>query len=179
MSGQVKTPAPEVTRILSVDPSLRGTGFAVLEGHGQKIRAITHGLIRSPASRRLSECLRHINEKLTDVIRETRPSACAMEAVIFVQSYRTAITLGSARGAAILAAASAGLPIFEYAPRRVKQAVVGRGGADKQQVAFMIRALLGLTETPSADEADALAVGMTHLQTVASPGRALKPLESI
>ena len=74
--------------------------------------------------------------------------------------------LGCARGAALLAAASRGLPVFEYAPRRVKQAVVGRGGAEKAQVAFMVRALLGLSETPPADAADALAVGLTHFQAL-------------
>ena len=91
-----------------------------------------------------------------------------------MQSYKTAIALGAARGAAILAAAEHGLPIFEYAPTRIKQATVGRGGADKAQVAFMVRALLGLTETPQADAADALAIGLTHLraQEAARLGRA-------
>ena len=84
--------------------------------------------------------------------------------VIYVQSYKTAILLGAARGAAILAAAENGLPIFEYPPARIKQATVGRGAADKSQVAFMVRALLGLTETPQADAADALAIGLTHVR---------------
>ena len=84
--------------------------------------------------------------------------------MIDVQSYKTAIILGSARGAAILAAAQRGLPIFEYTPKRVKQSAVGRGTADKGQVAFMVRALLGLTETPGPDAADALAIGLTHLR---------------
>ena len=83
----------------------------------------------------------------------------------YVQSYKTAILLGAARGAAILAAAENGLPVFEYAPTRIKQATVGRGGAGKNQVAFMVRALLGLTETPGADAADALAIGLTHLRS--------------
>ncbi|MEM9018659.1 MAG: crossover junction endodeoxyribonuclease RuvC, partial [Verrucomicrobiota bacterium] len=90
------------------------------------------------------------------------PEVCAVEGVIYVQSYKTAITMGAARGAAILAAAEHGMEIFEYAPRRVKQAVVGRGGADKQQVAFMVRSLLGLTETPPPDAADAIAIGIAH-----------------
>jgi crossover junction endodeoxyribonuclease RuvC len=84
--------------------------------------------------------------------------------VIYVQSHKTAIALGAARGAAILAAAERGLPIYEYAPTRIKQATVGRGGADKSQVGFMVRALLGLTETPQSDAADALAIGLTHLR---------------
>jgi len=82
-----------------------------------------------------------------------------------VQSYKTAIVLGAARGAAILAAAENGLPIFEYAPNRIKQATVGTGAAGKNQVAFMVRALLGLTETPDVDAADALAIGLTHLRS--------------
>jgi crossover junction endodeoxyribonuclease RuvC len=90
-----------------------------------------------------------------------------------------AITLGAARGAALLAAASQGLPIYEYAPRRVKQSVVGRGGADKGQVGFMVRALLGLTETPSPDAADALAIGLTHMQTAPSAARGAVILERI
>ena len=87
-----------------------------------------------------------------------------MESVIYVQSYKTAIILGAARGAAILAAAEHGLPVFEYPPKRIKQSTVGQGAAGKNQVAFMVRALLGLTETPDADAADALAIGLTHLQ---------------
>ena len=82
-----------------------------------------------------------------------------------MQSYKTAIILGAARGAAILAAAENGLPIFEYTPNRIKQATVGTGAAGKNQVAFMVRALLGLTETPDADAADALAIGLTHLRS--------------
>jgi crossover junction endodeoxyribonuclease RuvC len=99
------------------------------------------------------------------LIHTHEPDCCALESVIYVQSYKTAILLGAARGAAILAAAERGLPVFEYAPTRIKKATVGRGSADKNQVAFMIRALLGLTETPSADAADALAIGLTHLRS--------------
>jgi len=98
------------------------------------------------------------------LIHEHEPDCCALESVIYVQNYKTAIILGAARGAAILAAAERGLPVFEYAPTRIKQATVGRGSADKGQVAFMIRALLGLTTTPGPDEADALAIGLTHLR---------------
>jgi crossover junction endodeoxyribonuclease RuvC len=94
-----------------------------------------------------------------------KPDVVAVESIIYVQSFQTAITLGSARGAVLLAAARHGLPVHEYAPRRVKQAVVGKGAAQKQQVAFMIRALLGLTVTPPPDAADAIAVGLTHLQS--------------
>src|SRR5919199_2149835 len=102
---------------------------------------------------------------MAQLIDEHAPDCCALESVIYVQSYKTAIILGAARGAAILAAAEKGLPVFEYPPKRIKQSTVGRGGAGKNQVAFMVRALLGLTETPDADAADALAIALTHLRT--------------
>ncbi|HEY5891777.1 MAG TPA: crossover junction endodeoxyribonuclease RuvC [Chthoniobacterales bacterium] len=156
-------------RLLAVDPSLRGTGFAVLEQvSSNKTAALEYGVIVNPVKRRQSGCLVAIYERLSDVIAKHQPEACAVEGVIYVQSLRTAITLGAARGAAILAISRHGIPIFEYAPRKVKQAVVGSGSADKQQVAFMIRAMLGLTETPPPDAADALAIGLTHFQARAS-----------
>ncbi len=160
-------------RVLAVDPSLRGTGYAVLERPFQDpqrntggARALTWGVIRNPPNLLQSGCLVAIHTRINELIVEFAPTSAAFEAVIFVQSYKTAIVLGCARGAALLAAASRGLPIFEYAPRRVKQAVVGKGGAEKAQVAFMVRALLGLSETPPADAADALAVGLTHFQSL-------------
>ena len=113
----------------------------------------------------LSESQQTTIQRLAELIREHEPDCCALESVIYVQSFKTAILLGAARGAAILAAAENGLPVFEYAPTRIKQATVGRGGAGKSQVAFMVRALLGLTETPGADAADALAIGLTHLRS--------------
>jgi len=153
------------SRVLAVDPSLRGTGFAVLEKNASgKLRALDFGTIKNRAELLPSSCLVAIHDRLAELIYKHEPDCAAIESVIYVQSHRIAITLGAARGAAILAMAARGLPIFEYAPRRVKQAVVGRGGAEKQQVAFMVRALLGLTENPSSDEADALAIGLTHFQ---------------
>jgi len=154
---------------------LRKTGYAVLERRQEgrrkpEYRALAYGVIENRPKLRQSTCLVAIRERLDEVIREHRPEECAVEGVIYVQSFKTAITMGAARGAALIAAAEHGLEIHEYAPRRVKQAVVGRGGADKQQVAFMIRALLQLTETPPADAADALAVGLAHFYEK-DPGR--------
>jgi len=166
-------------RVLAIDPSLRGTGFAILEKEGTKVRAVTYGTIKNAPALLPSGCLVAIHERVIELIRTHQPECAAFEGVIYVQSHRIAITLGAARGAALLAAASHGLPIYEYAPRRVKQSVVGRGGADKGQVGFMVRALLGLTETPSADAADALAIGLTHLQTASSAIRGAVPLERI
>lgn len=150
-------------RVLAIDASLRNSGVAIVEASGGKQRALYFGVIHNPSALRPSSCLVAIRERLSDLIREHEPDCCALESVIYVQSHKTAIALGAARGAAILAAAERGLPIYEYAPTRIKQATVGRGGADKGQVAFMIRALLGLTETPGPDAADALAIGLTHV----------------
>ena len=167
-------------RILSVDPSLRSTGFAVLERlPGGKARALEYGTISNAAKLLPSSCLVAIHDRLAELIQRHEPESAAVEAVIFVQSHRTAITLGAARGAAILALAERGLPVFEYAPTDVKLAVVGRGGAAKDQVAFMVRALLGLTETPQADAADALAIGLTHFQSRDSAKLGVKILRQI
>src|SRR6266853_6221251 len=152
-------------RVLAIDASLRHTGVAIVDANNGKPRSVYFGTIHNASSMRSSSCLVAIHDRLVDLIRAHEPDCCALESVIYVQSYKTAIVLGAARGAAILAAAERGLPVFEYAPTRIKQATVGRGSADKNQVAFMIRALLGLTETPTADAADALAIGLTHLRS--------------
>src|SRR2546429_8835334 len=152
-------------RVLAIDASLRNCGVAIVDGANGKSRALFFGTIHNASSLKSSECLVAIRDRLVQLIREHQPDCCALEAVIYVQSYKTAILLGAARGAAILAAAENGLPVFEYSPKRIKQSTVGRGAADKNQVAFMVRALLGLTETPDADAADALAIGLTHLRS--------------
>lgn len=152
-------------RVLAIDPSLRGTGYAVLEKSGNRIVARTYGVIKNSDKLLPSGCLVAIHQRLSEIIAQHVPECAAVEGVIFVQNYKTAITMGSARGAALLAIAQGGLPTYEYAPRKVKQAVVGRGGAAKPQVAFMVRALLGLTETPPADAADAIAIGLTHMRS--------------
>ncbi|QQL44978.1 crossover junction endodeoxyribonuclease RuvC [Sulfuriroseicoccus oceanibius] len=168
-------------RILAIDPAIRNTGFAVLEQRdGQRTPTpLAYGTIKNKASLRQSACLLAITEHLREVIRTHQPNECAVEGIIYVQSHRTAITMGAARAAALIAAAEAGLEIREYAPKRVKQSVVGRGAADKDQVAFMVRALLGLRETPDHDAADALAIGLTHLTESSSPAAKLNPPASI
>lgn len=151
--------------LLAIDPSLRGTGLAILQRESRKIRCLHFDVIKNSPKLTVAGCLLEIHSRLLETMNQFQPSAVALESVIYVQSFQTAITLGSARGAALLAAAQKGLPIYEYAPRRIKQAVVGRGAAQKSQVAFMVRSLLGLTVTPPADAADAIAVGITHFQS--------------
>lgn len=151
-------------RVLAIDPALRNTGWAIVERQGRKNVALAWGVIRNPPKLLPSSCLAEIARCFREVIVQYQPNVCGIEATIYVQNFQTAITLGAARGAALVAAAESGLEIYEYPPRRVKQAVVGRGNADKTQVAFMVRALLGLAETPPHDAADALAIGITHLE---------------
>src|SRR5437773_5932160 len=115
-------------RVLAIDASLRNSGVAVLEDNGTgKFQAIYFGIIHNPSSLRMSSCLVAIRDRLAELIHLYQPDSCALESVIYVQSHKTAITLGAARGSAIMAAAEHGLPVFEYAPRRIKQATVGRG----------------------------------------------------
>src|ERR1700694_1876513 len=152
-------------RVLAIDASLRNTGVAIVDSNNGGSRALYFGTIHNADSIRSSSCLVAIRDRLAELIRKHEPDSCALGAVIYLQNHKTAILLGAARGAAILAAAENGLPVFEYAPTRIKQATVGRGAAGKNQGAFMIRALLGLTETPGPDAADALAIGLTHLRS--------------
>ncbi len=165
--------APDVERVLCIDPALRNTGYAVLERVGRETRLIVCGVISNKPKLLPSGCLVAIRQGLCEVITAHAPTVCAIESTIFVQSYKTAIVLGSARGACLIAAAEHGLAIYEYAPREVKQAAVGKGAAAKEQVAFMIRSMLRLRETPPADAADAIAVGLAHFQN-ADAGRALQ-----
>ncbi len=149
--------------VLSIDPAIRNTGYAVLEGDHRNASALEYGTLSLPQKLPQSRCLLAIHEKVCSLIEQWHPDELAIEGIIYVQSHRTAITMGSARAATVLAAARYELPIMEYPPTCVKLATVGRGGAGKQQVAFMMRAMLRLTETPAPDAADALAIGFTHL----------------
>ncbi|MEO0446600.1 MAG: crossover junction endodeoxyribonuclease RuvC [Verrucomicrobiota bacterium] len=166
-------------RVLAIDPALRNTGYAVIEDlpeasrnhQSQTHRALTYGVIHNPKELRQSQCLVENRRAVIKLVSEFHPDVCAVEAVIYVQSFQTAIVMGAARASSLMAAAEADIPIHEYPPKRVKQAVVGRGSATKDQVAFMMRALFGLKETPVSDAADALAIGLAHFYT--SPTKSL------
>ena len=158
-------------RVLSIDPAIRNTGFAVLDGDHKQAVALEYGTLSLPQKLPQSACLLAIHEKVCSLIEQWQPDELAIEGIIYVQSHRTAIYMGSARAATVLAAARYNLRIMEYPPSCVKLATVGRGSAGKQQVAFMMRAMLRLTETPAPDAADALAIGYAHL-IAADPIRA-------
>ena len=151
-------------RILGIDPGSRFTGFGVIDVRGDQATLVRHGVIRS-GSGEFAERLGVIFTGLTELIRELTPAEVAVENVFVSHNAATALKLGQARGAAICAAISMGLPVAEYSPRSVKQAIVGRGGADKVQVQHMVSVLLNLAETPAEDAADALAVALCHQHT--------------
>ena len=152
-------------RVLGIDTSLRSTGLGVVEASGNRFRAVEHGTVRAPASCRLSECLARLAKGIGETLERTHPDAAAVEGVFFCRNLRTAVTLGHARGVALAACAQRGVPVFEYAPRRVKQAVVGFGGAGKEQIARMVAKMLALPAEPPEDEADALALAICHFHS--------------
>ncbi|MBV8145151.1 MAG: crossover junction endodeoxyribonuclease RuvC [Gammaproteobacteria bacterium] len=154
-------PAASVcVRILGLDPGSRRTGFGVIECRGGEVRPVTHGCINVTAATHPAR-LRLIFEGLRALLSEHGPSEVAVERVFVSRNPDSALKLGQARGAA-LCAIPAEVPVFEYAPRAIKLAVVGSGGAEKFQVAQMIRTILSLAERPAADAADALAVAVCH-----------------
>jgi crossover junction endodeoxyribonuclease RuvC len=126
-------------------------------------RALAHGTISCPAGWERSRCLAHIFRTLHDVIALHHPGVSAIEGLFYAQNLQTALIMGEARGAALTALAEAGLEIFEIAPRKVKQAIIGHGGAQKFAVAKMVQRLLQLPEPPAPDAADALAIALAHL----------------
>lgn len=161
------TPARNLSKhtvILGLDPSLRGTGFGVIELGPASPRALAHGTISCPAAWPHSRCLANISQSIRDVLRKHQPTVCAVEGLFFAQNLKTAIVMGEARGAALAAIGEAGLEIYEIAPRKVKQAIVGYGAAQKLAVAKMVQRLLQLAEPPAADAADALALALAHAQ---------------
>lgn len=150
-----------MSRILGIDPGSRVTGFGVIETRGAGARYLASGCIRTGAGD-LPQRLRAIYEGIRAVIIEHRPEEMAIENVFMQRNAEAALKLGQARGAAICAVVMHALPVYEYTPARIKQAVVGRGNADKAQVQHMVRALLGLPAAPQADAADALACALCH-----------------
>lgn len=155
-------------RILGVDPGSRVTGFGIIEHGADGSRAVAWGDIRTEGDE-LPARLRSLFEQLSEVVREHAPDEVAVERVFVHRSVDSALKLGQARGAALCAVFSGGGTIHEYAPRQIKQAVVGTGAADKQQVAHMMKILLRLPEAPRADAADALAVALCHAHMRSSP----------
>lgn len=151
--------------ILGIDPSLRGTGYGVIRLARPQPQALAHGTVVCPPGWERSRCLVQIAQSLREVIRQHHPAVCVVEGLFYAQNLQTALIMGEARGASLVTAAEAGLDIYELAPRKVKQAIVGFGGAQKLAVAKMVQRMLGLPEPPTPDAADALALALAHAQS--------------
>lgn len=151
---------------LGVDPGTAITGYGFIREDAGALQAVAFGTITTPSGQALPDRLVTLYTELTRLIALHRPASAAVEQLFFSRNVRTALAVGQARGVALLALAQAGIPISEYTPLEVKQAVTGYGRADKQQVQEMVRLLMGLPEIPKPDDAaDALAVAICHLHS--------------
>jgi crossover junction endodeoxyribonuclease RuvC len=159
-----------MTRILGIDPGSRFTGYGIIEVRGDNATAVHSGVIKT-GSGEFPERLGIIFRGIRDLIVAYRPTEVAVENVFVSKNASSALKLGQARGAAISAAICENLKVSEYSPRSVKQAIVGKGSADKVQVQHMVCVLLQLAETPPEDAADALAVALCHQHTQQSMNR--------
>lgn len=153
-----------MTRILGIDPGSRMTGYGVIEVQGRRAAYIASGCVRMDDVN-FAERLRAIFEGVGVVVERYRPTEIAIEKVFVQRNVDSALKLGQARGAAICAVVSRSLPVAEYSPAQIKQALVGRGAAAKEQVQHMVKTLLQLIEDPQADAADALACALCHSHT--------------
>lgn len=168
MRNGLTLPASTGTRIaLGIDPGTAIVGYAVVAARAGELSMLTCDVITTPAKMALAQRLQLIYDGLSKIIATYKPQEAAMEELFFAKNARTAMTVGQARGVAMLALANGGLAVAEYTPKQVKQAVTGYGGAGKDQVGEMVRILLKLSSVPRPDDAaDAAAVAICHLNTM-------------
>ncbi len=155
-------------RAIGIDPGTAITGWGVveLEPGGQDLKTVAYGVVTTPPKTPLPQRLKTIYNELTKIIAIHQPDAAAIEVLFFSRNTTTALSVGHGRGVAMLALANADLPIAEYKPLEIKQAIVGYGGADKGQIQRMVKLLLNLDEIPKPDDAaDALAIAICHLHS--------------
>lgn len=154
----------QITVALGIDPGLANTGWGIVERDGARLRCLAYGCISTSADMELSRRLKKIHEQVGAVIERYRPTCVGIETVWFGQNITAAFATGQARGAALVACADAALDVGEYTPTNIKSTVVGSGNADKRQVQYMMKQLLGLEEEPRPDHAaDALAAAICYL----------------
>ena len=152
---------------IGIDPGTAITGYGVLrEESNGSLTVIDYGVIETPSRKAMPQRLVQLYQELKNIIQLHQPQSGAVEKLFFARNVRTALSVGQARGVALLALAGAGVEIAEYSPNEVKQAVAGYGGADKHQVQAMVQALLELDQIPQPDDAaDALAVAICHIHS--------------
>lgn len=153
---------------IGIDPGLGTTGYGIVQlTSTNAYQSIAYGAILTPTKQPLAVRLQVLFDSLTELLHQYQPDYAAVERLFFARNITTAITVGQARGVAMLALAQAGLDIAEYSPPEIKEAVTGYGNADKHQIQVMVQSLLGLKETPKPDDAaDGLAIAICHLQRV-------------
>src|SRR3954469_20323817 len=157
-------------RVLGIDPGSETTGWGVIEGDARRYSLVEFGTVKASARERFAARLLKISVGVEALVEKFRPDVCAVKEAFFAVNAKTALKLGHVRGVVLLAAERAGVEIAEYAPRLIKQTVVGYGAAEKQQVQEMVRVLLHLREAPQPlDASDALAVAVTHLHHAGRP----------
>ena len=155
-----------VGKVLGIDPSLRGTGLAMIQSMPDgSLRYLKSETVKNPPAMSMTECLGRIFERTLNMIDGFMPDCIAIEQSVYVQNFKTAMILGSSRGAAIAAAGYRDLKVYEYPPLRIKQAVIGYGRASKEQVARSVMALLNERTLLPSDEADAAGAAITHIFT--------------
>lgn len=153
-------------KILGIDPGTTRCGWGVIEKDGQNFKLINYGILDTQDKCQHCDRLQEIFSKLSDIIEEVKPEAVAVEELFFFKNLKTVIGVAEARGVVTVASRQAGVPFFEYTPLQVKQALVGYGRADKNQVQQMVKLTLGLKSIPKPDDAaDALAIAICHGQT--------------
>ncbi len=164
------------TIILGIDPGTRTTGYGLISTAGNRHTYLTCGCIKTTGDD-MAERLRQIYQNICEVIKTYQPDEASIEQVFMNKNVSSALKLGQARGAALVAMANHGISVAEYSARHIKQAIVGYGGAEKQQVQHMIKVLLNLEKTPQTDAADALAIALCHANSRGNIAR-MKLLES-
>ena len=151
-------------RIIGLDPGMVVTGYGVLETQGREVVVVDYGTIAPPTKAALPQRLQALYLEMQQLLQRIRPAAIAVEDTFHHRNFKSALTLGQARGVILLAGAQMGIPCHSFAPRKVKQSVVGNGNASKQQVQYMVKAILNLKDLPTPlDASDALAVGLCYL----------------
>ena len=151
-------------RLISIDPGLGATGFSILELKKNKINLLAYGLIKSDTKEKLPKRLNYIFEEMNKILDKFMPDVLAIEDAFYSKNVKSAMILGQARGSIILAAAQANIPVYEFAPRKVKMSVCGNGAASKEQVSYMVTKILKLEKPPKPlDVSDAMAVGICYI----------------
>jgi len=154
-------------RLLGIDTALRKTGWGIIDAHGSQFRAVDCGVIVNPPKASLTECLRRLTLAIKSLLTEYNPDIAVIEGGFYCENARTAIILGTARGAVLGVLSEAELPVYEYAPRKVKQSICGFGNASKGQVALVISQMLGIQVQHLADDStDAMGLAITHAQAM-------------